>query len=135
MNIFVPDLIRRRPRSICDHAHWKGINTNYVLYVQHPFTSHIQGSEFQGWLLWYSLPVLHGILPDPYYHHYSCFVASIGMLLEAHITSESLEKANALLETFCRKMSDLYGEYEYNNNIIHVPGPYIQRCFIITLYY
>ena len=57
--------------------------------------------------------MLHGILPDPYYHHYSCFVASIGMLLEAHITSESLEKANALLETFCRKMSDLYGEYEY----------------------
>ena len=78
--------------------------------------------------------MLRGILPDPYYHHYSCFVASIGMLLEAHITSESLEKANALLlETFCRKMSDLYGEYEYNNNVIvqcHVP--YIQRYFMIT---
>ena len=110
LKIFVPDLIRRRPRSICDYAHWKGVSFKFYTMNFGYYTPFSLGTEFQGWLLWYSLPVLSGILPEPYYQHYSCFVATIGMLLEAHITREDLEKANDLLETFCRKMSDLYGE-------------------------
>lgn len=116
MNIFVPDLIRRRPRSICDHAHLSIliiIMTTYCMcntlslhiFKVLNFKDGFCGTHFQCSMV--SCQILTTTT------HYSCFVASIGMLLEAHITSESLEKANALLETFCRKMSDLYGEYEY----------------------
>ena len=70
----------------------------------------ITGTELQSWLLWYSLPVLHGILPPTYYHHYSCLVAAIGMLLETQLTRVIIDRANILLSDFCCKMSDLYGE-------------------------
>ena len=70
----------------------------------------IIGTEFQSWLLWYSLPVLQGILPSAYYHHYSCLVAAVGMLLGTQLTSETIDRANVLLNNFCLKMSNLYGE-------------------------
>ena len=70
----------------------------------------ITGAEFQSWLLWYSLPVLQGILPPTYYHHYSCLVAAIGMLLETQLTRMTIDRANVLLNNFCCKMSDLYGK-------------------------
>jgi hypothetical protein len=70
----------------------------------------ITGTEFQSWLLWYSLPVLQGVLPSTYYHHYSCLVAAIGMLLGTQLTRETIDRADILLNNFCRKMSDLYGE-------------------------
>lgn len=55
------------------------------------------GSEFQSWLLWYSLPVLQGILPTVYYNHYSCLVAAIGMLLETQLTRVTIDRASCLL--------------------------------------
>ena len=67
------------------------------------------GSEFQGWLLWYSLPVLEGMLPDPYYKHYTYFVAAIGLLLKSDISTDELQTADDHLESFCQQMSDLYG--------------------------
>ena len=68
------------------------------------------GSEFQSWLLWYSLPVLQGILPTVYYNHYSCLVAAIGMLLETQLTRAIIDRASVLLSNFCIKMSELYGK-------------------------
>jgi hypothetical protein len=47
-----PDVISRQIRSISEYAHWKG-------------------SEFKSWLLYYSMPVLRGILPPVYLAHYS----------------------------------------------------------------
>ena len=67
----------------------------------------IAGTEYQSWLLWYSLPILQGILPSAYYHHYSCLVAAIGMLLGTQLTRET---TRILLNNFCCKMSNLYGE-------------------------
>lgn len=46
-NIVPPADITRLPRSPSERAHWKA-------------------SEFRSWLLFYCLPVLHGILPNVY---------------------------------------------------------------------
>ena len=67
------------------------------------------GTEFQGWLLWYSLPILDGFLPDAYYQHYAQLVAGIGLLLSSNIKEDHLERAEELLEDFCRQIASLYG--------------------------
>ena len=56
------------------------------------FTKHV-ASEFRSWLLYYSLPVLHGILPDPYFTHYLLLVAAMHLLLSDVITDVMLHKA------------------------------------------
>ena len=67
------------------------------------------GTEFQGWLLWYSLPILKGILPEPYYTHYAGLVAGIGLLLQVPISSVNFQIAERLVHDFCRKITNLYG--------------------------
>ena len=69
----------------------------------------IVGTEFQGWLLWYALPVLQGLLPPQYYQHYSCLVDAIGILLETPLTRAAIDSASSLLDNFCSKMAHLYG--------------------------
>jgi len=36
-----------------------------------------KASEYRSFLLYYSLPVLHDVLPQEYWNHYACFVISI----------------------------------------------------------
>lgn len=70
------------------------------------FDMHL-GTEFEGWLLWYSLPVLYGILPTAYYNHYAKLVSGIG---SSQINPEQLQMADKLLNEFYKKIADLYGE-------------------------
>lgn len=60
MKIKVPDVIKRPPRTLEDRKHWKG-------------------TEWQNWLLFYSLPILDGLLPGPYFLHYCAFVCGISI--------------------------------------------------------
>ena len=78
--------------------------------MQYCLCYNIIGTEFQGWLLWYSLPVLQGLLPPQYYQHYSCLVAAIGILLETPLTRADIDSASSLLIDFCSKMEELYGK-------------------------
>ena len=66
-------------------------------------------SEWQSWLLFYSLPLLSGILPTPYYLHYCALVCAVAVLLGDNILEQDLEKAQVLLEEFYRHAALLYG--------------------------
>lgn len=116
--IEVPDTIKRPPRSLSDYAHWKGKSVRVWqtgLYcvkttLYYSSTSFYQGTEFQAWLLWYSLPVLEGVLPNPYYNHYSKLVAGIALLLEDSLTLQEVERAQGLLDEFYKPIMDLCGK-------------------------
>ena len=71
---------------------------------------YILGSEMRNWLLFYSLPVLDGILPNPYITHYSLLVAGLLLLPSDKITQEDLRNAGCYLNEFYSKFSDLYGK-------------------------
>ena len=43
---------------------------NIVIIIHHAYLLYLHvASEFRSWLLYHSLPVLHGILSDPYFTH------------------------------------------------------------------
>ena len=69
---------------------------------------HTAGSEWQAWLLIYSLPVLDGILPTTYLQHYAMFVVGIAILLGANISNSDLERAHRLLCDFYKALPELY---------------------------
>ena len=72
------------------------------------------GTEFQAWLLWYSVPVLDGILPDPYYSHHCKLVAGISTLLGMHLSVQQVEHANDLLGQYYKDIDALYGELKWH---------------------
>ena len=67
-------------------------------------------TEFQAWLLWYSSLVLMDILSNPYYTHYCYLVGAMSILLGNNIIGENPNKADNLLNSFCRRFADLYGK-------------------------
>lgn len=70
----------------------------------------ITGTEWQYWLLFYSLPLLIGLLPNTYYIHYCALVGSISILLSSNISLLDLDRAHILMDEFCRHAGALYGE-------------------------
>ena len=71
------------------------------------------GSEFRNWLLYYSLPVLSEVLPNPYFRHYSLLVLGISILSSECISRTHLQEAEVCLLKFYKEFSDLYGESVY----------------------
>ncbi|XP_068737234.1 uncharacterized protein [Montipora capricornis] len=113
--------IHRLPRSISEHLkYWKA-------------------SELRSFLLYYGVPVLYGILPDNYFHHYAIFVHAIYICLKESISSEDLKKAELMLFSFCEDFSSLYDERFITLNVhqlLHLTddvrdlGPmYTHSCF------
>ena len=68
------------------------------------------GSEWQYWLLFYSIPVLNGLLDPEYYIHYSTLVCAMAILLGESITEQQLIKADTLLNLFYKHCAQLYGK-------------------------
>ena len=66
-------------------------------------------SELRSWLLFYSLPVLLGVLPQPYITHFALLVASVYLLMSENITSHSIQLSRQLPRQFYRQYCDLYG--------------------------
>ena len=66
----------------------------------------ILGSELQAWVLYFSLPVLEGILPVVYKRHWSLLVGALHILSSDAI---SVVTAEELLLEFYNKFPDLYG--------------------------
>ena len=58
---------------------------------------------------WYSVPVLDGILPDPYYVHHCKLVAAISTLLRTQMSVEEVENASNLLQQYYKNTDTLYG--------------------------
>ena len=105
-NIQPPNSVGRIPRSLTEICHYKA-------------------SEFRTWLLYYSLPVMIGILPDIYYDHFMLLVCAVFLCLKKSISPEDLEQARKLLEHFCLRVSCLYGKrFETFNvhQLLHLTG-------------
>ena len=59
--------------------------------------------------MFYSLPVLKDILPNPYLTHFSLLVSGLWLLSSDYITQEDLRLAKECLLHFYKKFGDLYG--------------------------
>ena len=65
-------------------------------------------TEFQNWFLFYSVPILDGILPRPCFIHYCKLIKGVSILLGSHITPELLNAAESALKDFYKDMEELY---------------------------
>ena len=64
----------------------------------------------RNWLLFYSLPVLNGVLPNPYLSHHSLLVAGLLLLTSDQISQDDLRNAELYLKEFYVKYPELYGK-------------------------
>ena len=60
-------------------------------------------------MLFYSVPVLEGILPHVYLKHYCLLVTSLHLLLSEHIAMCDLQRAELWLLKFYSECELLYG--------------------------
>lgn len=98
INQHPPSEFSRPPRSIEKHLKfWKA-------------------SEFQYWLLYYSLPILLHSLPALYWHHYSFLVCEMHILLSDSITQNQVDAAECMLKDFYALMPELYGDSSCTHN-------------------
>ena len=86
LEINPPSIITRRPHG---SEHFKFYNA----------------SKYWSFLLYYSLPILHDILPQEYWKHYACLVVSIYNVMQQSIYDEQLERA---IKKFCCQFEKLY---------------------------
>ena len=117
-----PHYIKRLPSKVSStYMHWKA-------------------SEIRSWLLYYSVPVLRGILPDIYLTHYSLLVEGTNILLTEGITAADLTRAELLLRMFVKHANILYKDSIVGlnmHNLVHLPqcvkmlGPlWAWSCFV-----
>lgn len=118
--IRMPECFNRQPRSLLGRSNWKA-------------------SEWQCWLLYYSVPCLSGVLDQTYLDHWSLFVAGVYLLLKDSVTKSDIEKSTRLLTEFVVGIQFLYHDKEMTYNVhqlLHLPksvllfGPlWAHSCF------
>lgn len=102
-----PREFSRPPRAIKTHMkYWKA-------------------SELRSWLLFYSLPLLHGYLPPLYLHHYSLLVCSMHIFLRSFISPAVHVAAAEMIHDFVELLPELYGIQSSTANshaLTHIPA-------------
>ena len=87
--------------------------------------NHFKATELQSFLLYYSIPCLHGLHDDRYVQHFALLSEAIFILLGDEITPESFERSKLLLSDFYQQFSNLYGRGSCGLNIhnvcLHMP--------------
>lgn len=121
MEINPPSVITRKPRKLSTHF------------------KYLKASEYRAFLLYYSIPALHGILPQRYWDHYSLLVISIQTLLKQSISDSQLLRCQQMINRFCQQFEILYGKRYMSANVhllLHLPdtvrqlGPlWVYSCF------
>lgn len=117
----MPECVNHKPRALETRKNWKA-------------------SEWQGWLLHYSIPCLSGILDSVYLQHWSLLAAGVSLLLKDSVTEQDVAESTRFLTEFVVGVQALYGEEEmvYNvHQILHLPksallfGPlWAHSCFV-----
>ncbi|KAJ8039117.1 hypothetical protein HOLleu_16736 [Holothuria leucospilota] len=98
VSIKPPSIVSRVPRPISERKYWKA-------------------SEWYNWLLFFSLPCLLGVLPQPYLLHLSIFVRAMFLLLQKSISNEDGNMADLLITSFVCKFQLLYGTPSMTFNV------------------
>ena len=73
-------------------------------------TISVSASEYRAWMLYYSLPVLKGIMPDQLWWHYSLLVGAMNVMLGTEL-AEELDEAWNMLDKFVYLFEHFYGTY------------------------
>ena len=91
----------------------------YLVQLRHLHTDrkHWKASEFRSFLLYYSLPLLHNVVPPEYFIHLSLLVFSTRKLLSSSVSHTDLDVAEKFLAIFCEKYKELYGDQEMTINV------------------
>ena len=97
-DIKVPDFIHRLPRVITDLKYFKA-------------------AEFLFFLLYYSLPVMKGFLPDAHWQHHILLVNAIYALCQSEITFEEIDEAEVALKQYVAEFEGLYGDRQLTYNV------------------
>ena len=106
-----PDSVSRLPRPISQACRWKA-------------------SEWRSWLLFYSLPLLRGMLPGQYFNHWMHLVSSIYLLLQPEVSAGCLSTAERSLGMFVSQFVGLYGLEHMTYNVhclLHLTAT-VRRC-------
>jgi hypothetical protein len=69
-----------------------------------------KGAQLREWLLYYSVPVLHEILPSSLFNHYCYLVAGVHILLADYITEMQIDCADSCFHEFYSQFSANYGK-------------------------
>ncbi|XP_046405027.1 uncharacterized protein LOC124170349 [Ischnura elegans] len=77
----------------------------------------MKARELENFFLFYSVPVLNGVLSAPYFHHWKLLVSACNLLLQDVVTDEDIDTADLLLLEFVCKTEELYGKYEMTYNM------------------
>ena len=108
LQIKLPDVIQRVPRSISLRKFWKGNYSNITLPQFHLY---FPASEWKSFLLYLVPATLNNILPDQYYVHVFLLIKAVRILLSDSISEEELKLAEKLLKKFCTLFEDYYGKH------------------------
>ena len=76
-----------------------------------------KASEYRNWLLFNSLPILLNCLPPDYVHHFALLVTSIHILLNSSISSDDIDAAEKMLETFYKYVPEYYPDKMCSSNV------------------
>ncbi|KAK8771075.1 hypothetical protein V5799_025682 [Amblyomma americanum] len=116
----MPECINRQPRSLQMRKYWKA-------------------SEWQYWLLYYSVPCLTDVLVEKYLNHWNLLVSGVFILLKDSVSASEVEHSTQLLTEFVVGVEFLYGRSSMSYNVhqvLHVPksvilfGPlWAHSCF------
>lgn len=100
-----PLCFNRTPRSLKLRRYWKA-------------------SEWEAWLLYYSLPCLKGILPAEFLEHFALLVSSVYILLKSHVTAEDVDDSSKKITEFVVMTQCHYGAGQMTSNVhtlLHLP--------------
>lgn len=87
-----PNFIRRRLRPLNQLSYYKT-------------------SEYKNWLLYYSVPLLHDLLPAKFFDHYFKLVHAIYLLNLNSISKDQIQLATKLLDEYTSDYGALYGNH------------------------
>ncbi|XP_043205523.1 uncharacterized protein LOC122372406 [Amphibalanus amphitrite] len=98
MAVRPPQDLSRTPRTLRDSAHWKA-------------------SECRNWLLYYSVPVLFGLLAPRFLDHWCLLVSAVFALLQGQVAASEVLRASHKLLAFNKGVGLLYGDEHMSSNV------------------
>ena len=80
-----------------------------IMFFIHMYMYVYAGAQLREWLLYFSLPVLHGILPSSLFSHYCYLVAGVHIVLADAISPAQMSCADDCFREFYSHFSTIYG--------------------------
>ena len=78
------------------------------------------GAELRNWLLFYSVPVLQGILPQEFLSHLVLLVVGVYIFFSHKITEEEFLLGQCVLRQFYSEFSVLYAPINGNPHLLYL---------------